>query len=351
MLAPIARKVDVFFCPGKRFGGRSMKATRTSAIVATVCATSFAGISPSLMAQVSSSANEFITLGTMAGPYPDPERSQPANALILGDDVYLIDAGDGAAGRLVTAGYSMHSLRAIFISHLHFDHIGGLPAILGLRFQTTAPERVTIYGPPGTRQAVDGIYAFMQPFIDTGIATTGGAAQPADRDTEVVEIRDGEILEFDGLTVTAVDNTHLGIPGVEYDRDRYQSLSFRFDLPDRSIVYTGDTGPSGAVEELARGADVLVAEMMDMEWAIENVRRQNPSIPQPVFERVSNHLRTHHLTPLQVGEMATRVGVGKVVVTHFSPGFTDPDVVSGYERQVRAAYDGDVVIANDLDRF
>ena len=202
------------------------------------------------MAQVSSSANEFITLGTEAGPYPNPERSQPAN-----------------------------------------------------------------------------------------------------RDTEVVEIRDGEILEFDGLTVTAVDNTHLGIPGVEYDRDRYQSLSFRFDLPDRSIVYTGDTGPSEAVEELARGADVLVAEMMDMEWAIENVRRQNPSIPQPVFERVSNHLRTHHLTPLQVGEMATRVGVGRVVITHFSPGFTDPDAVSGYEHQVRAAYDGEVVIANDLDRF
>ena len=91
--------------------------------------------------------------------------------------------------------------------------------------------------------------------------------------------------------------------------------------------------------------------MMDMEWAIENVLRQNPTIPQPVFERVSNHLRLHHLTPVQVGEMATRAGVGKVVVTHFSPGFTDPDLVSGYERQVRTAYDGEVVIANDLDRF
>ena len=328
-----------------------MKFTQTSAIVAMACATSFAGIPTLLTAQDSSPANEFITLGTIAGPYPHPERSQPANVLVRGDDTYLIDAGDGAAGRLVTAGYSMHSLRAIFISHLHFDHIGGLPALVGLRYQTTAPEPVTIYGPPGTRQIVDAIFDFMQPFIDTGSATSGRTRDPADRDTEVVEIRDGDVLQFDGMTVTVVDNTHFGFPGVDYDRDRFQSLSFRFDLPDRSIVYTGDTGPSEAVEELARDAHILVSEMMDMDWAVANLRHENPTMPQPVFERVASHLRAHHLTPGQVGEMATRANVGKVVITHFSPGYTDPKLVDGYVQQVRTYYDGDVVIANDLDRF
>lgn len=324
---------------------------QTGSRVAAVSAALLVGILGPAAAQDKPPANEFITLGTIAGPYPHPERSQPANVLVIGDDTYLIDAGDGAVGRLVKAGYSMHSLRAIFISHLHFDHIGGLPAIVGLRYQTTAPEPVTIYGPPGTRQLVDAIFAFMQPFLDTGSATTGRARDPADRDTDVVEIRDGSTVEFDGLAVTAVDNTHLGFPGLDYDRDRFQSLSYRFDMPDRSIVYTGDTGPSEAVEELAQGVDILVSEMMDMDWAVTNLLQENPTMPQPVFERVSSHLRAHHLTPVQVGELATRANVGRVVITHFSPGYTDPDLVSGYEQQVRTAYDGEVVIANDLDRF
>ena len=324
---------------------------QTGSRVAAVSAALLVGILGPAAAQDKPPANEFITLGTIAGPYPHPERSQPANVLVIGDDTYLIDAGDGAVGRLVKAGYSMHSLRAIFISHLHFDHIGGLPAIVGLRYQTTAPEPVTIYGPPGTRQLVDAIFAFMQPFLDTGSATTGRARDPADRDTDVVEIRDGSTVEFDGLAVTAVDNAHLGFPGLDYDRDRFQSLSYRFDMPDRSIVYTGDTGPSEAVEELAQGVDILVSEMMDMDWAVANLLQENPTMPQPVFERVSSHLRAHHLTPVQVGELATRANVGRVVITHFSPGYTDPDLVSGYEQQVRTAYDGEVVIANDLDRF
>ena len=271
-----------------------MRFIRTRRFVAVALASALSMVIPAALAQDGMSSNDFITLGTSAGLWPHTERSQPANVLVRGDDTYLIDAGDCAVSRLAEAGYSMHSLRAIFISHLHFDHIGGLPAILGLRYQTTAPEPVTVYGPPGIRQAVDGIFTFMQTFIDTSSATNGSPADPADRDTEVVEIGGGSTLTIDGMTVTAVDNTHLGLRGLDYDRDTYQSLSFRFDLPDRSIIYTGDTVPSAAVQELARAADILVSEMMDIDRTVGNLRRQNPAMPQPVFERVSSHLRAHH---------------------------------------------------------
>src|SRR5688500_356076 len=79
--------------------------------------------------------DEFITLGTMRGPIAHPKRSQPANALVVGQDVYLVDVGDGAVQRLAEAGLRLNAVKAIFISHHHFDHTGGLGAVLGLRYQ------------------------------------------------------------------------------------------------------------------------------------------------------------------------------------------------------------------------
>ena len=78
----------------------------------------------------------WVTLGTHGGPVPSAQRSQPANLLLEGDRAILVDAGDGAAGQLAKVGVPLPRLSAVFISHLHFDHTGGLPAIIGLRFQT-----------------------------------------------------------------------------------------------------------------------------------------------------------------------------------------------------------------------
>ncbi|MDP5029223.1 MBL fold metallo-hydrolase, partial [Paraglaciecola sp.] len=102
------------------------------------------------------SKNEWITLGTMAGPIPNATHSQPSNALLVNGKTYLVDAGDGTAGQLAKAGSNIKHVDAIFLSHLHFDHTGGLPAILSLRWQTETKSELTIYGPPGTKQTVDG---------------------------------------------------------------------------------------------------------------------------------------------------------------------------------------------------
>lgn len=108
--------------------------------------------SAAISADGDNDSNQWITLGTMAGPVPNATHSQPANALLVGSNVYFVDAGDGAVGRLTTAGVSLRKARAVFLSHLHFDHIAGLPAIIALRWQTNAPDMLTIYGPPGTKQ-------------------------------------------------------------------------------------------------------------------------------------------------------------------------------------------------------
>ena len=169
--------------------------------------------------------------------------------------------------------------------------------------------------------------------------------------TEVTELRDGGSVEIAGMSVSARNNSHYSFEAGSNLASRFESLSFRFDLPGRSIVYTGDTGPSTAVEELAAGADLLVAEMMDVDGTIAAIRRNNPNMPEAVSRGIEQHLRNHHLLPKDVGEMAARAGVGAVVVTHFAGRERGDPGHFEYLREIAEQFDGPVVIANDMDVF
>lgn len=296
-----------------------------------------------------------ITLGTKGGPVPSELRSQPASAIVRGRDVILLDAGDGTAGQLAKIGYRPEQVAAIFISHHHFDHTGGVAALMGLRFQTNAQNQMVVYGPPGTQSFIDGIIASMETGAGGGYAVPGAppAIDPRDQVT-VVEIHGDSNYRFNDIDVTAFENTHFSFAEGSVQAQLYKSFAYRFDMPDRSLVYTGDTGPSTAVTELAQGADILLSEMMDVDFTIAllrgvNERRPTP-LPEPVMQGMAKHLRDHHLVPEDVGEMAAAAGVKEVVVTHFV-GDESPEGMAEYEAILKSLFDGKVTIANDLDRF
>lgn len=292
--------------------------------------------------------NEFITLGTAAGPNSEATRSQPANALLVNDDLYLVDVGDGAVQQLVKAGFRVQDLDGVFISHNHFDHTGGMLAVLGLQSQLGVRKSLKVFGPPGTKALVDGLVIGMTPAMK---AAFGMPSRSWRANVEVEEVVHDSIIELAGVTIQVTENSHFAIPQESGLPEKAKALSFRFNLDDRSIVYTGDTGPSEALEKLAKGADLLVSEMMDIDIVLANIRRDNPGMPQRQFDGIEWHLRAHHLLPIQVGELAAKAKVKSLVVTHMSPNVSSDEIAKRYLKEIAEAYDGEAVIADDLDRF
>lgn len=285
----------------------------------------------------------WVELGTNSGPIPTPEHSQPAHLLLWKGNPVLVDAGDGAAEQLAKVGVSLSQIETVFISHLHFDHIGGLFALMGLRYQGSPAgvKPLTIYGPPGTKQVVAGLRSAIGP---------GSALLPVEPpEYSVVELTDGSTVDLGGLTVTAAENSHYQL--WEGEGGRPVSLSYRYDLPDWSVVYTGDTGPSENVEKLAQNADMLVSEIMDADVTLKLLEKDRPDMPLSARHFIQSHFTKQHLSPEEVGKLAARAGVGSLVLTHFGGNNGESSQISGLTARIAKEYSGAIMFAEDLQQF
>jgi len=292
-------------------------------------------------------ANSFITLGTAGGPMQNPMRAQPAHVFMHGDQPIMIDCGDGAMGQLARAGLQFRDVHHIFLTHHHFDHIGGLFAALGLNMMTQRRAPLHIYGPLGTRGILDGLLAACDgpQTIGFGVA---GQSLPHPRDfIQVSEISPADTITLGDLRVTCCENTHyreeadLGTLGPV-------SLSLRFDALGRSVVFTGDTGPCAALETLALNADLIVGEMMDLTITMQRIRAMNPDMPEPRVQMIHQHLAKHHITVEDLAHLATVAGARRVVAVHFPPGIATPDTAQSYMDRFAAVCAAQFDIGQDL---
>lgn len=293
-------------------------------------------------------AMRWTELGTRGGPVAGPDRSQPAHLLHSDNQAILVDVGDGAAGQLAKAGVDLRSVRSVVVSHLHIDHTGGLHAILGMRQQTHVPGELTIYGPPGTRELVNGIEAAQRYLPDLVGAENSRVRDLPPTTVKVIEVTDGSAVTIGSVKVTAATNTHYGFSAGSEQAKRFQSLSYRFDTPDRSIVYTGDTGPSDNVERLARNADLLVSEIIDPDHVMALLKAQRVDIPFYAEPLLRNHFEHQHLTADAVGLLAQHARVKTLVLTHNT---LDAQGIVKAGETIASRYKGPFAFANDLDNY
>jgi ribonuclease BN (tRNA processing enzyme) len=121
-----------------------------------------------------------------------------------------------------------------------------------------------------------------------------------------------------------------------------QAYAYRFDASDRSIVISGDTAYVPELAEFARGADVLVHEIMYLP-GVEGLLKRLPNA-----HRLREHLLAAHTLPEDVGRIAARAGVKTLVLTHFVPG-DDPSITDEqWSAGVRRYFSGRVVVGKDL---
>jgi ribonuclease BN (tRNA processing enzyme) len=236
---------------------------------------------------------ELVVLGC-SGSTPGPDSPASGYLVRTADGAVALDLGNGTLGPLQRE-LDLPALDAVLLSHLHPDHCADLTALAVHRR----------YGPGGVALPGAGAVAPLPVYAPDGVAGRVAAAYaPNERERAETDLSDvfgwrhwdpARPVEVAGLRVRVAPADHL-----------CPAFAIRLESGGRSLVYTGDTGPCAAVTELARGADLLLAEAS---WT------DAPDRPSGV-----------HLSGRQAGRMAADAGVGLLVVTHVPP-WTDRDAV------------------------
>ena len=277
-------------------------------------------------------------LGTGCPAFVGSDRAGPSALITYQPDgadppqYYLIDAGRWVTQRLGETGTPWPHLAAVLFTHHHMDHNVGWSDVLMTGWQMGRMTRWPVYGPPFTAAfcaATEAAFSYDRQRRLAPVATLDGALH----DVHEIECG-GVVLEDEGLRVTAVVVPH---------GDCVPSFAFRFDAPDRAIVISGDCTPNDNLVELAEGADVLLHEVWHRPSLDAGLRLRGRSPEER--ERFMDFMASIHTSETQVGVVARRAGVEKLVLTHYIPPVFDADDL---HRAVTHDFAGEVELANDL---
>ena len=293
-------------------------------------------VSASAHPQDQSDGDDFrVTLLGTGSPPPVMNRFGPGVLVQVGGQTLLFDCGRGVTQRLAQVGVRLGAADKLFITHLHSDHIIGIPDLwLTGWLETPFAQRkgpFQVFGPAGSSNMMGNLEKAYEWDIRTRIADQKLAKENVA--VSVMEIKEGVVYDRDGVKVTAfeVDHGDLIKP----------AFGFRIDYGGRSTVLSGDTRFSENLIRNAIGTDLLI-------HSVAAVRPQ--LLTSPVFQLIL----AHHTKPEEAGVVFTRTKPKLAVFSHFVllssaqvPAMSEQDVVE----LARKNYSGPLMVGEDLMVF
>ncbi|MWV42264.1 ribonuclease Z [Paenibacillus sp. HJL G12] len=275
---------------------------------------------------------ELEFLGTNAG-VPSLQRNVTSMALRMFEErrtFWLFDCGEATQHQILRSSLKLSKLEKVFITHLHGDHIFGLPGLLSSRAYQGGTTKLTVYGPPGLKQFVEVSLTLSQSRIEYELEViehTGGTVFE-DQDFTVESLLLDHRVDSYGYRIVEKDKAgsldlkrlaEYGLkPGPVYGRlKRGETIDLEngqvlkpedvLGSPKKGRIVTilGDTRPCDNAVILAKDADLLVHEATFM---------------HDLKESAYNY---HHCTSIQAADAAVEAGVQELILTHFSSRYKD----------------------------
>jgi ribonuclease Z len=246
-----------------------------------------------------------ITLLGTGGPRPDPRRQGPATVIRIGDETLLFDAGRGAATQLVRAGVPITDVDYVFVTHHHFDHIGGLADVLFAAWNKGRVDIIKVFGPKGTAEIIghmiDEVYSAD---VRYRLAETVLTDENLRHITEMIIAKDVEpgLVHDSGSWRVFTEHVEHG-HALGMSQEEWPSLGYRVEAEEKIVTISGDAVDCPGLQKLARGADLL----------LQCCYLASEEIVDGDLRLIADHVLA---SSSMVGKIAAQAGVGKLVLNH-----------------------------------
>ena len=275
-------------------------------------------------------------------PLPGGNRGEACTAVIANGQLFVFDAGEGAGRSLSRMAAPLGRAQAVFLTHLHSDHINGLGNLALQRWVgSTAAAPLPLLGPTGTAEVGTALNAAYR--LDAGYRTAHHGekvAPPSGAGFAARDIEPGVVYDAGGVRITAFAVRHDPVT---------PAFGYRLDWDGRSVTISGDTAATPALAKAATGTDILVAELLNPAL-VRRLESAAKAAGQPARAKIFADIIDYHITPAEAGQAAHQARARQLVFTHIVPavpGFMEAMLVKGaaaeFSGPVKVAADGDVI--------